>query len=64
MALYYTNMPEAPPHSPLKLHLSYQGQLDLLKGRNLVVEDDAAALATLQRLGYYRLVGYWFPLRV
>nr|WP_254215077.1 Abi family protein [Burkholderia multivorans] len=57
-------MPEAPPHSPLKLHLSYQGQLDLLKGRNLVVEDDAAALATLQRLGYYRLVGYWFPLRV
>ncbi len=30
----------------------------------MIVQDEKAALATLQRLGYYRLVGYWFPLRV
>jgi abortive infection bacteriophage resistance protein len=52
-----------PPFSPLKLHLSYLDQLALLRDRGLVVTDEAAALAALQRIGYYRLVGYWFPLR-
>jgi abortive infection bacteriophage resistance protein len=52
-----------PRFSPLKLHLTYADQLSLLRARNLAVGDEAAALATLQRIGYYRLVGYWFPLR-
>lgn len=55
---------DKPEFSPLKLHRPYADQLDLLKSRNLAVGDDAAALAALQRIGYYRLVGYWFPLRV
>ncbi|RKP46172.1 Abi family protein [Pararobbsia silviterrae] len=52
-----------PSFSPLKPHLSYADQLDLLRARNLTIGDERAALDTLQRLGYYRLVGYWFPLR-
>lgn len=54
---------QMPKHSPLKLHLPYIDQLNLLKTRNLDVADEASALVTLQRIGYYRLVGYWFPLR-
>lgn len=54
---------QVPPFSPLKLHLPYPDQLDILKARKLAVRDEASALATLQRIGYYRLVGYWFPLR-
>ena len=49
--------------SPLKLHLGYKEQLSLLKERGLVVADDAGAVATLQRLNYYRLSGYWYPFR-
>lgn len=52
-----------PPYSPLKLHLPYTEQIGLLRARNLAITDAAAALAALQRIGYYRLVGYWFPLR-
>lgn len=52
-----------PPYSPLKLHLSYPRQIGLLRARNLAINDEPAALAALQRIGYYRLVGYWFPLR-
>lgn len=49
--------------SPLKLHLSYVEQLALLKSRGMHVADDAKALAVLRQIGYYRLVGYWYPLR-
>lgn len=52
-----------PPYSPLKLHLSYPVQIGLLRARKLAINDEPAALAALQRIGYYRLVGYWFPLR-
>ncbi len=52
-----------PPYSPLKLHLRYTDQVSLLRARNLAINDEASALAALQRIGYYRLVGYWFPLR-
>lgn len=54
---------QEPPFSPLKLHLPYTDQLSLLRARNLAIGDEVAALAALQRIGYYRLVGYWFPLR-
>ncbi len=39
-------------------------QLELLKSRGLLVDDDTAALNYLARIGYYRLSGYWYPLRV
>ena len=43
--------------------LSYSEQLDTLRSRGLAVTDDKKALDYLQRIGYYRLSGYWFPFR-
>lgn len=43
--------------------LSYQDQLAQLKARDLTVTDDEKALDYLQRIGYYRLSGYWFAFR-
>jgi len=42
---------------------SYEEQLDLLISRGLAVTDRPKALEYLQRIGYYRLSGYWFPFR-
>jgi abortive infection bacteriophage resistance protein len=42
---------------------SYQQQLNLLKSRGLVVSDEAKALEHLERIGYYRLSGYWYSFR-
>jgi abortive infection bacteriophage resistance protein len=42
---------------------SYEEQLDLLISRGLRVTDRPKALEYLQRIGYYRLSGYWFPFR-
>lgn len=52
----------APPKA-LKPHFTFAQQLATLTARGLVVADDAAALQTLERLGYYRLAGYFYPLR-
>lgn len=49
---------------PLKPWLSFPEQLQQLQARGLHVDDHAAALDYLERLGYYRLSGYWYPLRV
>lgn len=49
---------------PMKPWLSFNDQLAQLESRGLQVEDRAAALDYLERLGYYRLSGYWYPLRV
>lgn len=46
-----------------KPYLTFEQQLALLKGRGLGVTDEAAALSCLQRIGYYRLSAYWYPLR-
>ena len=48
---------------PLKPWLAFASQLETLQTRGLQVEDHAAALDYLERLGYYRLSGYWYPLR-
>lgn len=47
----------------LKPFKTFPEQLQVLRGRGLVVEDEASALAALQRIGYYRLSGYFYPLR-
>lgn len=47
----------------LKPHKTFEQQLALLESRGLQVADRATALADLQRLGYYRLSGYFYPLR-
>ncbi|MBF4520422.1 Abi family protein [Acinetobacter towneri] len=43
---------------------SYSEQLSILEQRGLVVTDHRKALKYLERLGYYRLSGYWFPFRL
>lgn len=50
-------------HSTIKFHKTVAEQLALLKSRGMSVADDAAASATLARVGYYRLSGYFYPLR-
>lgn len=54
-------VPSAP--LPLKPHLSFEDQLSLLNSRGMTVADEVAAHEALQRLGYYRLSGYWYPFR-
>jgi abortive infection bacteriophage resistance protein len=49
--------------TPLKSYLTFQEQLEKLKAKGLIVNDDQAAITCLQRLGYYRLAGYFYPLR-
>ena len=43
---------------PLKPWLAFADQLQLLQARGLEVNNRAAALDYLERLGYYRLSGY------
>lgn len=43
--------------------LSLEQQLDNLQSRGLLVSDRGKALRCLQRMGYYRLSGYWFAFR-
>ncbi|SEF85802.1 Abi family protein [Marinobacterium lutimaris] len=43
--------------------LSIEEQLAKLEQNGLSVTDHAKALQYLQRVGYYRLSGYWFPFR-
>lgn len=47
----------------LKPWRSFNEQLQQLQARGLQVENSAAALDYLERIGYYRLSGYWYPLR-
>ena len=42
---------------------SYEEQLELLIERGLIVTDSNKALIYLERIGYYRLSGYWYPFR-
>lgn len=43
--------------------LSFDEQLNKLVERGLVVENRDKAINKLKHIGYYRLSGYWFPLR-
>jgi len=44
-----------------KKALLYQQQLDLLRKRGLIVDDDQKALHLLEKISYYRLSAYWYP---
>lgn len=50
--------------SAVKEWKSVGEQLALLRQRGMEVDDDQAAMDYLHRLGYYRLSGYWYPLRI
>lgn len=41
--------------------LDYGQQLQLLKERGMIVNNDAKALHHLEKISYYRLSGYWYP---
>lgn len=48
---------------PAKTWLSFEAQLNLIESRGMVIEDRARAHSYLETYGYYRLSGYWYPLR-
>lgn len=47
----------------IKPYLGIQEQLTLLEGRGMAITDRAKAGQYLERIGYYRLSGYWYPFR-
>ena len=47
----------------VKPWISMEKQLSLLKSRGLLIDNEHAAMNYLSRIGYYRLSGYWYPLR-
>lgn len=49
--------------SNVKPWKSFANQLDILKDRGLLVDNEDAALDYLERIGYYRLSGYWYSFR-
>jgi len=53
-------MPPSRPYS--KPPKTYQDQLNLLKSRGMIFSSDNKALHLLEKLSYYRLSGYWYPL--
>lgn len=48
---------------PLKPWMSFADQLAQLQQRGMAVDNVPAALDYLERIGYYRLSGYWYPMR-
>lgn len=42
--------------------LSYSAQLQQLKDRGLIINNDQKALHLLEVVSYYRLSGYWYPM--
>lgn len=47
----------------LKPHLTIGEQVALLKERGMSISDESKAKEFLQKIGYYRLSGYWYPFR-
>lgn len=47
----------------IRSYLVFDAQLHQLEKRGLQVDDTAAAVECLERLGYFPLSGYWYPLR-
>ncbi len=45
----------------IKAPLTFQNQLELLKSRGLIVEDEQKAICYLQGISYYRLSAYFLP---
>lgn len=41
---------------------TFATQIDILKQRGLIIEDETKAEAWLSQVSYYRMSGYWYPL--
>lgn len=50
-------------NAPSKNWKSIDEQIDILRRRGMVIDNDARAGLFLSRVGYYRLSGYWYPFR-
>lgn len=59
VGFFFLDMPRIPYTKPPKTH---EEQLQLLKSRGLNIKSEAKALHLLEKLSYYRLSGYWYPL--
>lgn len=46
-----------------KPYLPVERQITLIKSRGMGISDDALAQSYLEKIGYYRLSGYWYPYR-
>lgn len=46
-----------------KPYLDIPGQINLIKSRGLLINDETLASECLRRNGYYRLSAYWYPFR-
>jgi len=46
-----------------KLPLTFEQQLELLASRGLEIPDQGQALHALERISYYRLSAYWYPVK-
>ncbi len=46
-----------------KPYLAVLDQIALIKSRGMGISDDNLAKSHLEKIGYYRLSGYWFPYR-
>lgn len=49
--------------SKVKKHLTYEEQVDKLRSRGCVINDDAACKTVLKHVGYYRLSAYFLPFK-
>ncbi|MGH3435107.1 MAG: Abi family protein [Sciscionella sp.] len=47
----------------VKAYKTYAQQVEILAGRGMDMGDQESAVATLRRVNYYRLSGYWYPFR-
>ncbi len=52
-------MPRVPYTKPA---LTHAAQVQQLKSRGLIIKSDAKALHLLEKISYYRLSGYWYPM--
>lgn len=50
-----------PPYA--KPYRNIAQQIDVLQGRGMAIADLPRATGYLEQLGYYRLSGYWYPMR-
>lgn len=46
-----------------KCWLSLEDQIALLKKRGMHIDNESRALSYIEKIGYYRLSGYWYPFR-
>lgn len=58
-AFFFISMSEFPYTKPA---LNYSEQIQLLKDRGLIIDNEPKALHLLEVISYFRLSGYWYPL--